>query len=906
MNTYFWAKKSEKQGRMEWLPLIDHLEDTCNVMEFLWEHWLSPSQQMLIAENLEGKIEEGKALAGFLGAIHDISKATPAFQMMKGYMNSEDLDIILIERLQLDGFGTKEISPPLDPQMSHHSLGGYILLNHFGIKDDIASIVGAHHGVLNVGYREINQLSAYPTNYYLAQNKNSPIYQKWDKEQRKILKWALEKCGYNSVKDLPSINQPAQVILAGLLIMADWVASNEEYFPLLDIFNIERLEDRTGRVENGLIKWYKNQPWNPRQQFDIDQLYLKRFNLKEGPRNVQRIFAELIDKIDSPGIFILEAPMGSGKTEAALIGAEQLAAKLGKSGLFFGLPTRATSDGMFPRIKNWLNTITKEEGNLSLRLNHGKSALNPIFNSIASNIEVDQVEGTVTTNAWFSGRKTSSLDDFVVGTVDHFLLTALRQKHLAMRHLGFSKKVVIIDEVHSYDAYMNQYLYRALEWMGAYNVPVIILSATLPEVTRIDMTKSYLKGKNFSIKEIDFPHEGLATTEYPLVTYTDGNKIRQEMDFEKEQDTVVKLKALKEENLTQVISEALENGAIIGLIVNTVKRAQTKGEYFESLFGYDKVEILHSNFIDTERVEKEQQLLKEIGKGAKRPNGKLIIGTQVIEQSLDIDFDLLISELAPMDLLIQRVGRLHRHNLDHRPKGLELPVFYVLGLEEENFEPGSEAVYGGYLLARTKYFLDNEIKIPGDISPLVQKVYDENLIIDLGEKYEEDKKKHEKLIEKKKHKAKVYRLDKPKYKSDIWGNDISLINWTEYTAKTDTEEEAYAQVRDINETIEVIAMKKIGEGYGTFKERVDLSQLLSDKSICKKIATQTIKLPIRYGIDEVIRILEEYNANYLTDWQDTPWLKGSLGIIFDEGDQFEIGNHQFTYDERYGLLYERR
>lgn len=216
MNNSFWAKKNDKKGRMEWLPLIDHLKDTQKVMEFLWEHWLSDSQKTLVTEGLGKEIDKGKSLAGFLGAIHDIAKATPAFQLMRGYTNSEDLNMILMERLHIKGFGTLGVSPPQDPEKSHHSLGGYILLNHLGVNDDISSIVGAHHGGLNIGHREAHQLSAYPTNYYLVQNKKSPIYKKWDQEQKNILKWALKQNGYNSIQDLPSITQPAQVILSGL------------------------------------------------------------------------------------------------------------------------------------------------------------------------------------------------------------------------------------------------------------------------------------------------------------------------------------------------------------------------------------------------------------------------------------------------------------------------------------------------------------------------------------------------------------------------------------------------------------------------------------------------------------------------------------------------------------------
>ena len=243
------------------------------------------------------------------------------------------------------------------------------------------------------------------------------------------------------------------------------------------------------------------------------------------------------DKTEKPGIFIVEAPMGIEKTEAALVTCEQLAYKTDRNGLFFGLPTQATSDGIFPRIKSWLTSIKSElKDNISLRLVHGKAYLNDEFTSLARNINIDGEENeNIIINEWFSGSKKTSLDDFVVGTVDQFLLLALKQKHLPLRHLGFGKKVVVIDEVHAYDAYMNQYLLEAIQWMGAYRVPVVILSATLPEERRIKLLINYMigMGKKWKKSERVKRDESLKTTSYPLITYNDGDEIHQVREFEK-------------------------------------------------------------------------------------------------------------------------------------------------------------------------------------------------------------------------------------------------------------------------------------------------------------------------------------------------------------------------------------
>ncbi len=223
--------------------------------------------------------------------------------------------------------------------------------------------------------------------------------------------------------------------------------------------------------------------------------------------------------------------MGIGKTEAALVAVEQLAYKSGRSGMFFGLPTQATSNGIFSRILEWLPKIKNDEDEVvTVRLAHGKAYLNEKFASLAKGIDIDgELNSCVAVNEWFSGKKTAALDDFVVGTVDQFLMLALKQRHLPLRHLGFSKKVVVIDEVHAYDAYMSQYLMRSISWMGTYGVPVVILSATLPEERRVELIKSYMLGMGikFTKEERAKISRLIKTDAYPLITYNEGSSIFQ-------------------------------------------------------------------------------------------------------------------------------------------------------------------------------------------------------------------------------------------------------------------------------------------------------------------------------------------------------------------------------------------
>lgn len=901
-----WAKKDDKDGNLCWLPLMTHLDDTMRVARWLWMNWISDGQRAFCIRSIDPSNEETAVnLAGFLGAVHDIGKATPVFQTQKGYCNSLDLDRILLEKLERAGFCGISSLQLTEPSKSHHTIAAeYLLSNNFHVNDDISSIVGGHHGKPVDNRTNVDDEKYYPLNLFQSEDCNSEIFYKWEFVQKRILEWALQQNGFTSVEQLPTLAEPAQVIYSGLLIMADWIASNSSFFPLISV-NELNAGDPKCRFRTGMLKWGINLPLQIQNCPNADELFENRFGF--APVDFQRKVCDTAENISAPGIMILEAPMGIGKTEAALGAAEELASITGRSGLFFGLPTQATSNGMFTRVECWLKNITSSYGaKQSLRLCHGKAALNEEMNHLreqseARGVDVDDKEdGNVYVNEWFSGRKKTMLDDYVVGTVDNFLLLALKQKHLALRHLGFSKKVVIIDEVHAYDVYMQQYLEEALKWMGAYGTPVILLSATLPVKKRQELITAYLRGMGLRKRDIVFSAD-IQSLSYPIISFTDGKEVRSVTDFLPMKERTIQIRKLKDEGLLMTVENMLEEGGVAGIIVNTVRRAQALGVELAKRFGNDAVEVLHSSFIATDRINKENTLLAMIGKNGNRPNKKIIIGTQVIEQSLDIDFDVLISDLCPMDLLLQRIGRLHRHVID-RPHLLADPVAYILGTDDDlGFEKGSEHIYGTYFLARTQYFLPEKISIPSDIPKLIEEVYGEEKIRfsdDQQAIYEKSIEQMETLRKNKKDKAIAYKLDDPREKEN-------LIGWLKNPDTSPYEETAMAQVRDVVETIEVIAVRKIGDGYGVFNSQEDLSGRIDEPRIAKLIAKQTLRLPNyvsgRNGVTKTINFLEEYNKRHLRAWQNQAWLRGTLGIIFDEKGYFNMDGIILKYDTAYGL-----
>lgn len=682
--------------------------------------------------------------------------------------------------------------------------------------------------------------------------------------------------------------------------MADWIASSEYLFPLIDINDGLETINLDVRYRRAINKWMKNNDiWEPQKVIDVDTLYQKRWGFC--PRDVQKKMNEVIKETTDPGIIIIEATPGIGKSEIAMSSAEDLAAKTGCTGFYMGLPTQATSNAMFARVEQWLSKIGIEENkNLSIRLMHGKSQFNSNFTDLpkAENVDPDETNGSVVVNSWFSGKK-SILDEFTVGTIDNLLLMSLKQKHLFLKHLGFSSKVVIIDEVHAYDTYMTSYLDRSLEWLGAYHVPVVILSATLPKNRRNELLKSYSRGK-FNTEKFDAEVNWQQNQAYPLLSVLDGEKLVQIDDFDKQESQKIMVHRITDdgqEAISKVLNK-IRNGGIAGIIVNTVKRAQQLTQLVPSDV---PVKVLHSSFLAPDRNRLENELQNEIGKGARRPEKMIVIGTQVLEQSLDIDFDVLFTDIAPMDLIFQRIGRMHRH-LIKRPSSLNDPELFVMGATKYgSYGDANESIYDKYILMKTDHYLGDTVIVPDDISPLVQAVYDLNSDYEdkqLSEAREEFNQNYQKA----KEKANVFQIKKPRPQKTIHG-------WLdrEQLGLDRDEIKAQAAVRDIKETIEVILLQRKNNGYYLLNGQAIAD--IPDSQVEKTVAQQIIRLPAAvtpdWELDDIIDQLETQTSKTFNDWQNSIWLKGALVIILDEQGITKLNDWKLTYTSQLGLSYEK-
>ncbi|MBP2473175.1 CRISPR-associated helicase Cas3/CRISPR-associated endonuclease Cas3-HD [Crossiella equi] len=902
-----WAKSVRNRKRVltGWLPLQQHLDDTGAIAERLWDDWVSPQIRNQLTRELPGGVDDARCLLVWLARVHDVGKASPVFAVQVP---------VLAQRMREHGF----IIPPELQQHPDRARAGHALVGHLAVQDwltrqgvvrpglaaQLAAIVGAHDGVPP----EQAQIS-------LARDKDELRGTGlWDQAREHFLERASAGIDWQAWAKV-RLPLTSQVLFTALVIMADWIASNSELFPLLPADEEARALDTVDRTARAWQKLALPAGWAPPlPAADVDELFRARFNRPDARARRGQVAAVTMALYQRPGMVIIEAPMGSGKTEAALLVAEVLAARTGANGCFFALPTQATTDAMFSRVKDWVTRLTGLEGAASVHLAHGKASLNEEFTGLLNpgvTIDLgDQDAGhELVAHEWLSGRKKGALASFVVGTIDQLLFTALKSKHLMLRHLALAGKVVIIDEVHAYDVFMSQYLHRVLHWLGAYGVPVVLLSATLPAARRADLLAAY---------DPAAPRDESPVRGYPVLSWSNG--IAPVVYDEGQLQSTVALDHLPDDlnTLVDYLRRHLGEGGCAVVVRNTVTRAQETAKRLEQEFGEDQVTINHSRFLSCDRAEIDKELLARFGPQGRRPGLHIVVATQVVEQSLDVDFDLMVTDLAPMDLILQRIGRLHRHD---RPRPAPLStarcaVTGTLGWRADPVQavPHSRQIYGEHTLLRSAALLieRSELVLPQDISPLVQQAYgDEPLGLDSWQ--ERMRAAAEQAVLKARSRAESAQdfLLAPALAS-------SLVSWVKAGVGDAKEEQAgLAQVRDGAWSLEVLVVQRDHSGQiSTLRRRdgnpgkpIPLAQPVSDE-LAKLIAACSVRLPFALSNPRVIdATFTALKANRFASFEQQPLLKGQLVLVLDTDSRavFQLGadNVIVTYDPKRGLTHER-
>ena len=616
-------------------------------------------------------------------ALHDIGKISPVF-FLKLQCAVEGEHSSWLQRM------------PQFRAIQERDWGGHAGVSELALaaitnKPFVPRVAGQHHGFN-------------PPDAMLSASAEQLGGKSWQAERCRLAEELQRVMG----EEIPTITTPEQArLLAGLTTVADWIGSGYHF------------EDPTT-------------PWQPRIEQALDDAGFVLPQVRKGlafgdifraedgtpyqPNEPQQL---LHQHSQGAGVYVLEAPMGLGKTEAALYAAYKMLEEGKATGIYFALPTQLTSNKLLDRFNDYLKQIlTEESPHRHSLLLHGSAWL------------VNQALGEEGKpgRSWFDSAKRGLLAPFAVGTLDQALMAAMNVKHGFVRAFGLAGKVVILDEVHSYDAYTSVILDELIHLLRTLHCTVIILSATLSQARRSELLGQPTQQES-----------------YPLISVSTGITplLLQELAVTPEESRSVHLqcKPMADQSVLEEALMRATQGQQVLWIENTVAEAQER--YLDLAARAQEVGVacglLHSRFTARHRQNNETHWVScygKAGRAARGKQGRILIGTQVLEQSLDIDADFLVSRMAPTDMLFQRLGRLWRHEQTPRPTNARREAWLLTpDLDAAHQDPyqafGATAhVYSPYLLCRSLEVWLTQVKegtvsLPDHIRTLVELTYQE-------------------------------------------------------------------------------------------------------------------------------------------------------------------------------------
>lgn len=671
----------------------------------------------------------------------------------------------------------------------------------------------------------------------------------------------LSPCGLKLSDNPP----PPSPLLAGFCSVTDWLGSrsDEHNFHFLKTplsprhYIIEKIDD-AGKVLklSGIIgerKPYKG----------VSKLLPEGAN----PRGIQ----QLVDDLPCEnGLTIVEAPTGSGKTEMAMAYAWRLLEKGCVESIIFALPTQATANKMYDRLTPLAVKMFKDHPNLLLA--HGNARFNEKFIAIKRATQSVQKEGEAWVQCceWLSqSRKRVFLGQIGVCTVDQVLIAVLPVRHRFVRGFGAGRSVLIVDEVHAYDAYMYGLMQQVLKDQKAAGGSTVLLSATLPAHQRRKLLYAW---------GIDLEPEGNLYT-YPLITWAGPAKFHEfhllgeSVETTKQHTVQTECKQVEnmrpDKTLLDEMVTAAKKGAQVALVCNLVGDAQQAYELIKRMSGMP-VLLFHSRYTLKDRMKIEEKVDRCFGKHGNRSIGRILIGTQVLEQSLDYDVDWMITQLCPVDLLFQRMGRLHRHNR-YRPDGFKSPRCTILlpfaeGYGDHNY------IYGNTLVMwRTARKLNSGIGLsiyfPDAYREWIEEIYDDKII---GNEPQ-------------------WVLDGfETFLCELAQKEIAakqMIKWSQDSWLSDTDQNIQAVTRDGEMSLQVVPFVQEQSG----RRLIDgcIVEQLQVEKIPEALAINSVNVPRNW--ERLLKTIEKNDVVWLPMNDD----KGKLIT--------EIGKRKLTYTNELGL-----
>ena len=689
----FWAKTTDdgKPG----ISVYAHMINVGSVARCIAE----------ISPRLLDRFKLASADIGALAALHDLGKISPGFQR-KCEQWLADNNLVKIARNGCWDTGTE----PDHGKVSHAAIQDFLVAQGYA-RDNakyVAAALGGHHGRLK--YLPNDRGIKPPLIKQIGDN-HSGI--DWNDERLKTAQHIWNHFNADGTADALTGESSAIWWFAGLTSVADWIGSDERFFSP----EVRTSNEDVASIARHALHSIGFTPPVLKMGLSFEQMFGFL------PNEMQ---TKTLATVTAPGVYVVEAPMGMGKTEAALGAAYQLLSAGNANGIYFALPTQATSNRIHLRMNDFLQRISPGTG--SSRLIHGNSWLmredfeyHPASNGKQEKFAEDARNG----RDWFASAKRALLAPFGVGTIDQALLGVVAAKHFFVRHFALAGKVVILDEVHSYDLYTGTLIDKLIVALEGLGCTVIVLSATLT---------GYRRGKIIGSTDTDYEKE---TLPYPLISGRQEGNLLVPVAASPPKDLAVKVDFVNVEDSTKEAIALARNGGSVLWICNTVGAAQKQFKYFKELAQNEfPIGLLHSRFPFWRREELETTWMERFGKDGSTRCGSILVSTQVVEQSVDLDADLLITELAPSDMLLQRLGRLWRHERGVRP--VEFPRICIVEetttIEElRTLSPEKirkvlgvkGLVYEPYILLRSLevWKVQSVVNIPTQIRALIEETY---------------------------------------------------------------------------------------------------------------------------------------------------------------------------------------
>ncbi|MFF0966840.1 CRISPR-associated helicase Cas3' [Streptomyces sp. NPDC003703] len=791
---FIWAKtdryrNSRRGGGPAWNPLLAHALDTAACVAQLWDRYLPLTAWARLADAFGGGREDtARRVVMFLAALHDLGKGSGCFLHMFGASRWDGpyLRQARIEWERQARAAGLPLGKDLDaqPGARHEHITAVHLPRLLGcICEDCggtgspsaglhttATLLGGHHGDVPSPDTIGRAAMAADITDWL------PIYSELIQDTADLIGVDLTTLPQLVVPERPS----ALVLFAGLVILADWIASDESHFTYRTLTTSPpQWWHASGMQARAAVTRLRLDAWQPEPTADWTDLFPDT-----APRPFQ--FAGMAAlPATGPALVIVESDTGSGKTRLALWCAHHLAVTCGYQGLYMAMPNRAAANQTAREIAGFMDRALGEQNTANLAVVHStaeatdfvhqllnagrtrtQAALDGLEDFISTPSPDDPLQRRAVLSPWYLRRCLGLIAPFAIGTVDQVALAAQPSHHWMLRMFGLAAKTLIIDEAHAYELFQQGLLEAAIAWLADAGASVVVLSATLPTAVRTALIQAWCDGHRAPVAHTDQTGPITVVDQHGAITRTGqtNNASRSSqsdrtaptelhtfIDFQPDPGSAALAAQLMDEVAKGGVSLVIRNRVTtaVDLYRAATHSAQRHG------WSPREIMLLHGQNLPRYRLPGEDLLIKRLGLGKdrthrnpERPHRLLVIATQVAEQSLDIDFDRIYTDLAPIDVLIQRRGRIHRHQVNDssrpevfrkplmtiltQPGADELPMVEPPNLGEARSQGNPDGhVYPPYLLAATWYTLirrareDGTVHVitPADTTSLIEDVY---------------------------------------------------------------------------------------------------------------------------------------------------------------------------------------